>query len=157
MIVFLCCREMDLMKLSVKFLLLWSYCMLVPTDLTLLPTRASALAWDVFALKVLVEPGAEDVPGDCQTVCVSLAEDVCLVLPSFFPGNGLLPWCKPKLFFKKLEFTLSLIHLQTDLGGTAFSREETMKATAKNKHVKNCVKKVESIFTLTAGCRFWFN
>lgn len=65
--------------------------MLVPTDLILLPTRASALAWDVFALKVLVEPGAVDVPGDCQTVCVLLVEDVCLELLSFFPGNGLLP------------------------------------------------------------------
>lgn len=89
--------------------------MLLPTDLTVLPTRASALACDILALKILLKPGAENVAGDCQTGCALLRENVCLALPSLLPGNGLLPQCKPKLFLKKLEITLSLIHLQTDL------------------------------------------
>jgi len=64
--------------------------MLVPTDLIVLPARASASAWDIFALKMLVEPRAEKVPGDCQTVCLLLGEDGCLALRSFFSRNGLL-------------------------------------------------------------------
>lgn len=79
------------MKLSVKFLLLWSPCMLVPTNLTILRSHASALACGVLALKILVKPGAEDDPGDCQTGCALLREDACLALPSLLPRNNLLP------------------------------------------------------------------
>lgn len=51
------------MKLSVKFPLPWSPRMLMPTDLIVLPAHASALFWDIFAPKVLVELGAANVPG----------------------------------------------------------------------------------------------
>lgn len=56
--------------------------MLVPADLFILPTHASALACDSLALKILVRPGLENVPNDCHTGRALLREGICLALPS---------------------------------------------------------------------------